>query len=230
MVLDKASLHNRLVLAVILSNLFAIALVVNRVLFSESYRYLFLLWNILLAALPAILAVWLVRRIRKHGWLKPKQILLTFLWLAFLPNSFYLLTDFIHLRQTFEADILYDIVLLASFLINGLILGYISLVVLHRELIKRVSSIQAASLILLTLFLSSFAIYLGRFTRWNTWDLLLQPAGLLFDVSDRFVNPGAHPQTFSITLLLFVFLSVIYFVVWEAVNYSAASGHKQNNR
>jgi uncharacterized membrane protein len=139
----------------------------------------------------------------------------------FLPNSFYLVTDFIHLRQTYEAGILYDITMLASFMLNGLILGSISLMLIHRELAKRLTTIQTSLLVGLIILGSSFAVYLGRFTRWNTWDVLLQPAGLLFDVSDRFVNPGDHPQTFTTTLLLFAFLSVFYFVIWEAINYAS---------
>jgi uncharacterized membrane protein len=219
----RTRIYNRLVLAIILSNLLSAVLVINRVLSSDSYRYMFLLWNMLLAAVPVLIAIWLVGRIRKYGWLQPRQIGLTILWLAFLPNSFYLLTDFIHLRQTFEADILYDITMLTSFLINGLILGYISLVLVHRELVKRLTPTRAFSLILMIVLAASFAVYLGRFTRWNTWDLLLQPAGLLFDVSDRFVNPGAHPNTFSTTILLFAFLSAIYLIVWQAIQFVSES-------
>jgi uncharacterized membrane protein len=218
---EKKQIYNRLVFAIILANLLSVFLVVNRVLFSDSYRYTFMLWNILLAIVPVLLAMWLVQRIRKHGWLRRGQIILTAVWLAFLPNSFYLITDFIHLQPTYEADILYDIALLASFMVNGLILGCVSLLLVHRELAKRLNPGWAASLITLILLGSSFAIYLGRYTRWNTWDLLLQPAGLLFDVSDRFINPSAHPQTFGMTLLLFVFLAAFYFVLWEAINYAA---------
>lgn len=219
---------NRLIISIIALNLLSVTLLVYRFIFSDSFRYVFMLWNMLLAAIPAMLAYWLVIRIKKYGWLKPKQLALSAIWLAFLPNSFYLVTDFIHLRPTYEADILYDIVMLASFWINGLILGYLGLILIHRELKLRISPQNAWPVILAVILASSFAIYLGRFTRWNTWDLLLQPAGLLFDVSDRFVNPGAYPQTFSTTLLLFVFLSVTYVVIWEITQSLSASATRSS--
>lgn len=218
--LEKARTYNRLVFAIIVANLLSVALVINRIISSDSYRYAFMLWNILLAIVPVLLALWLVHRIRKYGWLRIGQIILTAVWLVFLPNSFYMATDFIHLQPTYEASILYDIILLASFMINGLILGYVSLLMVHRELARRLKPRQSAGIVALILLGSSFAIYLGRYTRWNTWDLLLQPAGLLFDISDRFVNPGAHQQTFGMTILLFALLSAFYFVVWEAVHYA----------
>ncbi len=225
---ERTKLYNRLVFAIITANLLSVALVINRMVFSDSYRYAFMLWNILLAAIPVFLSLWLVQRIRKYGWLRTGQVILSVVWLAFLPNSFYLVTDFIHLQPSFEADILYDITMLASFMVNGLILGSISLMLIHRELAKRLSPRQTTGLIMLLLLGSSFAIYLGRFTRWNTWDLVLQPAGLLFDVSDRFINPAAHPQTFSVTLLLFIFLAAFYFVIWEAINYAAGPNKSEN--
>ncbi|HSX23761.1 MAG TPA: DUF1361 domain-containing protein, partial [Candidatus Saccharimonadales bacterium] len=63
--------------------------------------------------------------------------------------------------------------------------------------------------------LISFAIYLGRSLRWNTWDLLVNPAGLLFDISERVLHPLSHPQVFVTTLTFFVLLTSIYLVVWN---------------
>lgn len=226
--LDKVKVYNRLVFAILAANLLSVGLLINRILFSDSYRYAFMLWNILLAMVPVILAFWLVQRIKSRGWLKPPQIILSAVWLAFLPNSFYMMTDFIHLRQTYEASILYDITMLSSFMINGLILGFISLLLVHKELVKRLTAVQSSLSIGAIILISSFAIYLGRFTRWNSWDVVLQPAGLLFDVSDRFVNPGDHPQTFTATLMLFLFLSTFYFLVWEAINFAAQPEENKN--
>jgi uncharacterized membrane protein len=68
-------------------------------------------------------------------------------------------------------------------------------------------------LVAITLLLCSFAIYLGRDLRWNSWDILINPGSLLFDVSDRFLHPGAHPRTFVTTLTFFVLLGTFYIVV-----------------
>ena len=194
-------------------------LLLLRVSSSDSSRYLFMIWNLLLAIIPVFLAWWLVERLKKHRWSHSKQLLLTAGWLLFLPNSFYLVTDFIHLRQTFEASLLFDVVLFTSFAVSGLIIGYISLFLVHNELSKRLLQKQAWVIVGLIFLASSFAIYLGRFSRWNTWDILLKPTGLLFDVSDRFLNPDMHHQTYETTLIFFVLLFPVYWVIWESIHY-----------
>lgn len=196
--------------------LVSIFLLVARIVSSDSTRYVFLLWNLVLAALPLLIGIWLVDRVRKFGWLAWQQIVLTILFLVFLPNSFYLVTDFVHLRLTSEATIIYDVVLLSSFMFSGLVLGYTSVFLVHRELKKRVDE-RSALIVAGGLFLAvSFAIYLGRFSRWNTWDVLFEPTGLLFDVSDRFVNPGVHTDTYITTSIIFILLFGLYWVIYEA--------------
>lgn len=194
---------------------FSIFMVLARYLESDSSRFLFLIWNLALAAVAPLLAWWLVHRIRSSGWGAWQQLVLTFLWLVFLPNSFYIVTDFIHLGRTYEVAVLYDAVLIMAFAVSGMILGYTSIYIVHRELHKRLSTTISWSVISMLILLVSFAIYLGRYSRWNTWDILLRPAGLLFDVSDRIVNPLAHTQTYVTTLIFFGLISVVYFVVWE---------------
>lgn len=215
----KKSAHSpaRFVASSMVLPVVSVFLLIVRATASDSSRYLFLPWNLFLAAIPLLIAWWLVWRIRQFGWLKWQQIVLTLAWIAFLPNSFYLITDFIHLRPNHEADLLFDIVLLASFMISGFILGMISIYLVHVELAKRLREKYAYALIGLVFLASSFAICLGRYTRWNTWDILLQPAGLLFDVSDRLINPGLHAQTYQTTVTLFLVLFGAYVVLWDGV-------------
>jgi uncharacterized membrane protein len=208
----------RLITSLVLVSLVSIFLLTTRVVASDSLRYIFLVWNLLLAALVPILSWWLVVRIKKYGWLKWQQIALTILWLGFLPNSFYLATDLIHLRPSYEASYLFDVAMLISFVLTGLVFGFLSVYMVHRQLLTRLSHQTAHLVVGLIFLMSSFAIYLGRFTRWNTWDVVLQPAGLLFDVSDRFVNPGVHSQTYITTITFFVVLFSFYLVIYEATN------------
>lgn len=206
---------HRLIAAVTAMSLTGVLLLVLRIIDSNSTRYVFLVWNLLLAAVTPLLAWWLVRRVRRYGWAHWKQFYLTIIWIVFLPNSFYILTDFIHLRQTYEASLLYDIVMLTSFALSGLIMGFISVYLIHVELGKRLRPPQTWVVIGTIFLASSFAICLGRFTRWNTWDIFLKPAGLLFDVSDRVVNPSAHGETYVVTAVFFVLLFSVYWVIWE---------------
>ena len=58
--------------------------------------------------------------------------------------------------------------------------------------------------------LSAFGVSLGRFERWNSWDLFAQPLSLLADVLDRVFNPIAYPRTTGVTLLFASFLLLGY--------------------
>jgi uncharacterized membrane protein len=84
---------------------------------------------------------------------------------------------------------------------------------LLKHLPPRLAHIMIASVLLLC----SFAIYLGRYLRWSTWDVLVNPAGVVFDVSDRIINPVSHGQTFSTTLTFFLLLGSMYLVIWQAI-------------
>lgn len=199
-----------------LLSLVSIVLLISRMSSSGSSRFGFLYWNLFLALIPLLLAVWLVQRIRLHGWRPWQQLALAGAWLAFLPNSFYMMTDMVHLQANYEADLLFDIVMLTSFMLSGMALGYTGLFLVHTELTKRLSEVRAYGLIAIILLAASFAICLGRYTRWNTWDILLRPAGLLFDVSDRLLYPANYWQTYETTVTLFLVLFAGYAALWEA--------------
>jgi uncharacterized membrane protein len=65
----------------------------------------------------------------------------------------------------------------------------------------------------LLLFLGSFGIYLGRYLRWNSWDIIDQPLKLLYDIGDRFVNPFNHPRTWGVTLAMGLLLNMMFWSI-----------------
>ncbi len=188
-----------------------------RVVAGHSWNYWYLLWNLFLAWLPLLFA-WLLQRSLKHNrWLSAKPLIYTLLWLGFLPNSFYLVSDLVHLHSTGEVSLLFDCVMMFSFIFTGLVLGFTSLFIIQRQLHDKLKLRHTHSLVAAVLLLCSFAIYLGRNFRLNSWDVLVNPAGLLFDVSDQFVNPALHPQLFTTTLMFFALLMGIYVVLWQVI-------------
>ncbi len=211
-----SSRYRRVFAALLFSAALSVLLYGLRMLEGQSTRHAYLLWNLFLAWLPLVWAWWLLQRLRTQPLSQPGNIFLTFLWIGFLPNSFYLVSDLIHLEITGEVSLLYDAVMFCSFIFNAYAVGMISVYLMHRELLRRVHG-AAHGLIALVLLACSFAIYLGRYLRWNTWDVLINPAGLLFDVSDRIVSPGAYPQAFITTLTFFLLIGSIYAVVYEGV-------------
>lgn len=207
--------HRRLIYALILTNAISVLFFLLRLVGAENFRYWFMLWNLFLAWIAPLVAWWLVSRLQTKPWRQWGNIFLTVIWLGFLPNSFYMVSDLIHVQQTGEISIIFDAVMFTSFIFNGFIAGYIGAILLHRELLRRTTIVRAYGLIIGAFALCSYAIYLGRVLRWNTWDALFHPAGLLFDVSDNILNPLAHPQAFVVTFSFTILISSFYMLVWE---------------
>lgn len=175
----------------------------------------YLPWNLMLAWLALAAALWLERTLRHSLWSSWYAMAVTFLWLVFLPNTFYMISDFIHIQEVARVDLLYDVVMFTSFIFNGVVLGFLSLYLVHREFSRRFSAKTSYIAVSTILFLCSFAIYIGRDLRWNTWDIFTNPTSLIFDISDRVLNPHAHPQAFTTTLSFFVLLMSLYAVLWH---------------
>lgn len=210
--------HNQLKNVLLLSNFVSITLFGLRVIATNTSQYWFLFWNLLLAWVPVLCAWWLLRELQRSSWKKPIPIILTLLWLGFLPNSFYLMSDLIHLHSTGDIGILYDSVLFLSCIWNGVLAGMLSLVWVHRAILQRRSSLFAAGCITGVFAVVSYAIYLGRALHWNTWDVLINPAGLIFDVSEQVIKPLDHPQVVVTTFTFFALLGSMYLVIWQLVN------------
>ncbi len=210
--------YQRLLAALVVSNLLSVILFLIRAQQAENIRYWFLLWNLVLAWVPLGLMLLLRNRLRVFRWIWWQNILISVLWLGFLPNSFYLASDLIHLHETGEVSIIFDSVMFMNFIFNGLAAGYASIFVLHAMLLKRFAAERVHAFIGFIFLLCSFAIYLGRDLRWNTWDVLVNPAGILFDVSERVINPLTHSEAFSTTALFFAFLGSVYIVIWQFIS------------
>ena len=126
-----------------------------------------------------------------------------------------MISDFIHLQDVQTVDVLYDDVMFTSFIYTGVLLGFSSLYLIHLHFKRRFSSPVAAWWIAFTLFICSVAVYVGRDLRWNSWDVLTNPGGLLFDISDRLLHPSGYPQMFVTIISFFVLLVSMYSLVWR---------------
>lgn len=184
---------------------------------NHSLDYLFLAWNLFLAWWPLLFALWLAQVLKRKLWSSWEAVVASILWLGFLPNSFYMISDFIHLQDIVTVNVLYDAVMFTSFIYVGVVLGMISLYLVHQEFKKRFAPPTTAAFVTIILLLCSFAIYIGRDMRWNTWDILLNPAGLLFDVSERLLYPREYPSMFLTVITFFVLLGSMYVVALKGI-------------
>ncbi len=181
--------------------------------------YFFLPYNILLAFISPIIAIILKRRLANQPWLKTINLFLTFLLILFLPNSFYMITDLIHVQDVIGIDVLYNIIFTNLAIFIGLVAGFIGLYIFHVELVKRIYYKYAHLIISVLIVVISFAIYLGRYLRWNSWDIIINPTGLLFDASDTLIHPSTHPVFFPIITALCLTIGSMYLVIWQFIKY-----------
>ena len=189
--------------------LWCAALVVLRVELSGSLFYVFLVWNLFLAWIPWLAARGFGASSRRRA---PRLLRLGWftLWLLFLPNAPYILTDLLHLAPRPPVPLWYDLALLFSSAGTGLLLGYVSLLEVHGAVEERLGRVAGWIVAAGSLFLSGFGIYLGRFLRWNSWDALTDPAGLFLDISDRLLEPTSYPRTYAVTLIFGIGLLLGY--------------------
>ncbi|MET0692741.1 MAG: DUF1361 domain-containing protein [Propionibacteriaceae bacterium] len=175
--------------------------------------FLFLPWNLFLAWIPFVLALGVVV-IHGRGGPRPLLWLLGVCWLLFLPNAPYILTDFIHLGRVGGAPLWFDAALIGTFAGAGLALGLASLLVVHHVVEARAGRVVGWVVAVGSLVLSAIGIYLGRFPRFNSWDVLTDPHGLLAVVLQRFNDPLGNPFLLRFGIVVSVLLLGSYLVVW----------------
>ncbi|MCC6651439.1 MAG: DUF1361 domain-containing protein [Candidatus Eisenbacteria bacterium] len=161
--------------------------------------YFFLCWNLFLAGVPAGASILFAHECRPGG--KQAGAAAWFaVWLLFLPNAPYLVTDFIHLHARPPVPLWFDIALLTSFAGAGLLLGWGSVAEVHDALTRARGRAAGWSVAVAALLLSGYGIYLGRFLRWNSWDAFSRP-GALLDVMTRHARGHDVYQPASVTLV-----------------------------
>jgi uncharacterized membrane protein len=212
----------------LLSTLLCMLFYAYRLLELGEVAFSYLPWNLFLAWIPLFLIILLARVLRTHAWSDWGPLLLSLIWLLFLPNRFYLVSDYIHLRDVSNADILYDAVMFTMFVFTGLLLGFSSLYIFHQQLLRRLSRRTAAWSVALILLSCSFAIYIGRDLRWNSWDVLASPAGLLFDLSNRLVQTESWSVLFSTVAIFFALLGGMYYVGWQLMRAGRGLGRRDS--
>jgi uncharacterized membrane protein len=189
----------------------SVVLIAFRVFFTQQITFVFLLWNLFLAFIPFGLSTMLGL---SAGRLKARVLLpVGLVWLLFFPNAPYILTDLFHLERRVSIPYWYDLALILSCAWNGLMLAYASLIDMQTLVARRLGAGTGWAFATVALLLSSFGIYLGRYLRFNSWDIITNPLTLFFDIVSRLLHPFAHPSTWGVTLLYGVFLVLGYATV-----------------
>lgn len=191
------------------SVIFSILLVGARMARSHQLLYVTLIWNLFLAWIPYGIA--LVVKKRASWFRSPVAFTGAIgLWLLFFPNAPYIITDLFHLRPQHNIPLWYDLMLIFSFAWNGLILGYLSLMHMEREIARRVGRRLTGVVVAAVIALGAYGVFLGRFLRWNSWDVFTNPFGLIMKMGSMALHPLHYTGAWGMTLLLGILTGIIY--------------------
>ncbi len=171
-----------------------------------------ILWNLFLAYIPFVLSFWLFRR---------KRIVRSLLWwiafvvfVAFLPNAPYMLTDIIHLmdaiRDGYSVWVLTIIFvpLHAFAILAGFEAYVVSVMNQSHYLVKEGAKRYVTTSELLIHALTAVGIYLGRFLRFNSWDLVTSPDTVLLGTLDTL----SSRRPILVIFVTFVIITVAYWI------------------
>lgn len=187
------------------------ALLFARGWYAHDLKFRFLAWNLFLALVPAMAASALLHADRRGA--RIAAVAWGAMWLLFLPNAPYLITDLVHLKPRPPVPYWFDIALFATFAGAGMLAAFSSLQDVQHVVSRRFGRVAGWTVVTLAAFAAGFGIELGRMQRWNSWDLLTQPADLLTSVAGRLFEPWLHPRALVVTLvygavLLFGYIAV----------------------
>ena len=181
--------------------------------YSGTGRYGFLIWNLFLAWIPFIISYFTYTLTLRRKWIYFVIPVAAFFWLIFFPNAPYILTDFQHLANpSQDLPVWYDVMMLIWFAFTGLLLGMVSLFLMQEIIRREFGRWIGWGFVGLVAGLSSVGVYMGRFLRWNSWDILRNPTEIAFYTFQRVQDPGL--QSIGFTGLFAAFFLFLYITLY----------------
>jgi uncharacterized membrane protein len=183
-----------------------VGLVAFRVAYTGSLLHAPLVWNLFLAWIPFALALVVYDRAERNR--TGSVVVAAALWLLFFPNAPYVVTDFVHLEGSQGRAWWYDLVLIGTVATTGLLLGCVSLYLVHVVVRRAAGAVVGWAFVGAALSLTSLGVYLGRFWRWNSWDAVVRP----WSVAQRLAHAAAdpHPRSIAFMVVFTLFLGAAY--------------------
>lgn len=188
----------------LLSMLFTLFLIGFRMIYTGNYVFAFIIWNTFLAIVP----LYFSEKLKDAG--RRPAYLYAAVWLLFFPNAMYIITDLFHLRNRALIPVWYDLVILFSAAVNGIIAGFISLHNVEQWLKQKLHIRRTHLLIIPLMLLCAYGIYLGRYERWNSWDIVAQPFALFSEMAYHIFHPFHNKECWLLTLIFGSWMYLLY--------------------
>ena len=195
------------------ASLLSVFMLIARMAYSDTQQFRGLIWNLFLAWIPFVLAYIAYALSWRRPWLYIAIPVFAFLWLIFFPNAPYILTDLQYLnRSAATAPLWFDVLLLVWFSWTGVLLGVISLYLMHEIIQRNFGRWPGWFFVLVVSGLSSAGIYVGRFMDWNSWDIVSNPSELAMDMLGLVIDPSL--RLFAFTALFTIFFLFVYLTLY----------------
>lgn len=190
-----------------LATAWCLALLGARMYYTGHGLFLFLVWNLFLAWIPWILSAGILNRTK---WTSPVKWISAGIWILFLPNAPYILTDLVHLRHRGDVPFWLDLIMILSFALTGLVLGLTSVRHLweDRQIPAKLKGLLFPAIFLLT----AFGVYLGRYLRWNSWEVVSAPGSLVSDLMQWVYHPSLLKEPLAFTIGFGVLLWMLFWL------------------
>lgn len=201
----------------ILSSSFSFFLLLIRIIATEHLVFLFLPWNLFLAFIPYVISKSLLNN---PAWVENKfKFFSTFcVWILFIPNSFYILTDLYHLELSKDSPRWFDLTLIFSFAWNGILMGVLSVRKMETLFAVFLKNRNILFFLYPVMWLVAFGIYIGRYLRFNSWDVLINPFSLFTSIGEMFTNPGKYTYAWGMIFCFSIFITFVYISIKKISN------------
>jgi uncharacterized membrane protein len=187
-----------------------VGLIALRMGLTHSLTYGFYYWNLFLALVPLVASASLDTEASLYSF---RNGVCLGAWFFFLPNAPYLITDMIHFQPRPPVPVYLDEVIVYAAAWNGVLMAYTSVMRVERWLLTRYAARPVSIALIVVFLLCGFGMYLGRYQRWNSWNIITHPYALGKDIGIRMLFPLEYKQTWAVSLLFGGVLMVGYWLL-----------------
>lgn len=182
----------------------------------------FLVWNLFLAWIPLVAALAVSRSNRVVA------VIAGVVWLVFLPNALYLVTDLVHLV---DGSTLWRHILQFGFAAwTGTLLAVVSLRMVHNRAERETGRLVGWLVVAAAVVAAGVGVAIGRFQRWNSWDLLTEPDSIAHGTLSWARSPMGDVRVTGVALAVTAFFGIAYLTVWALTPDSGPLGATRTQR
>jgi len=212
------------VLALLLASFILTLIVVYRIIVGCQVRHAYLVWNLFLAWLPLVFALLATQQFTPGGhWSDRRFLALAGAWLLFFPNAPYIFTDLVHVLGVWRHGFWTELMLVLLCALTGFLAGFLSLQLMHGLVVRAWGRWAGWGFVAAVSGLSAFGVYLGRFLRLNSWNVLTHPLHVVESTGLAAWTVMTQWQHAKFLILFSLFLLLGYVMLY-AISQTARAG------